>query len=229
MSETGDQIQQDYTDKIQVGVSGHIVINAGMHKGRYSTSVEAVGDDAVGFSYPVMKERLLPIYKDMEFEFVMEDGSALYVFQMSVKRVERQGSSSTMWARRLDNPDRIQRREFLRVGCRWDIMIFHLGYETNKPMFSRWRPAKAIDISRGGYCFKLNMIDADGLTFATGDSILMFFTLSDKQYMLSGKGTRIVRNKDAWEVGVGFDSVPASLEKKLYEFIRQQELRLRDE
>jgi len=221
--------QQDYTYKMQVGVKGDIVINAGIYKGRYGTWVEDIKDDLAGFAYPLIKGALLPVYKDLEFEFVMEDGIALYVFEMSVRRVEMHGGFAIMWANQLDYPKRIQRREFLRVSCFWDIMIFHLGYEISKPMFSMWLPAKAIDISLGGYRFKLSKADAGDMTFETNDRILILFTLSEGQYMLSGRGTRIVQTDNMWEVGVGFDSMPSSLEKKLFGFIRQQEMLTRDE
>jgi hypothetical protein len=41
--------------------------------------------------------------------------------------------------------------------------------------------------------------------------------------MLPGKATRVVLENKSWEVGVGFDFLPAKIEKKLFEFIRQQE------
>ena len=220
---------QDYSYKMQIGVKGEIVINAGIYKGRYKSSVEDFKDEIVGFSHPFLGGGMLPVYRDLEFQFIMEDGSALYIFDMSVKRVERQGGFAIMWASRHDYPKRIQRREFLRVPCFWDIMVFHLGYEMSKPMFSKWHPAKAIDISLGGYRFKINKADISDMTFETDDSILVLFTLSEKQYMLSGKGTRIIQTADLWEVGVVFDSMPASLEKKLFGFIRQQEMLMRDE
>ena len=221
--------QMDYTEKIQVGVKGDIVINAGVYKGRYQTWIEDIKDDAVGLIYPHIKDNLLPIYRDLQFEFIMEDSGALYVFEMFVNRVQLHGGNTILWARQAGYSKRIQRRQFLRVECFFDIMIFHLGYEARKPMSSKWHPAKAIDISLGGYRFKLSKADAGGLTFKTDDLILLLFTLSEQQYMLSGRGTRIVQTEDMWEVGVGFDSVPASVEKKLFGYIRKQEMLSRDE
>jgi c-di-GMP-binding flagellar brake protein YcgR len=90
-------------------------------------------------------------------------------------------------------------------------------------------PAKAIDISLGGYRFRLMKADAGELAFESDEGILVFFTLSDRQYLLPGKTTRIVQTRDAWEVGVGFDSLSSSMEKKLFEYIRQQEINWRDE
>ena len=219
----------DYTYKMQVGVKGEIVINAGVYKGRYLSSVEYIKGETIGFAHPLMKGMLLPVYRDLDFEFVMEDSSALYVFEMSVKRVEMQSGLAVMWAYQLDYPKRIQRRGFLRVSCFWDIMVFHLGNEMNQPMSTKWCPAKAIDISLGGYRFKVSKAEAGGLTFESNDRILMLFSLSENQYMLTGRGTRIVQTPDMWEVGVGFDSLPSNMEKKLFEFIRQQEMLSKDE
>ena len=229
MAWINDLLNQDYTDKMQVGLKGEIVINAGVYKGRYPTWIEEIKDKVAGFSYPIIKGALLPLYRDLEFEFIMEDSSALYIFEMSVRRVETRGNIAILWAEQLDYPRRIQRRGFLRVPCFWDILIFPLEYEKKKPMSSRWHPAKAIDISLGGYRFKLSKAEARGLRFETNDRILILFTLLEKRYMLCGKGTRIEQTADAWEVGVGFDSLPSNLEKKLFEYIRQQEMLLRDE
>ena len=229
MAWMNDLFQQDYTYKMQVGIKGEIVINAGVYKGRYVSRVEDIKDEIVGFAHPLIRGALLPAYKDLDFDFIMEDSGALYVFAMSVKRVEKQGNLAILWAYQLDYPRRIQRRGFLRVSCFWDIMIFHLGREMHEPMSSTWRPAKAMDVSLGGYRFKLDKAEAGSLTFETDDRILVYFTLLGRQYMLSGRGTRIVQTAGAWEVGVEFDSLPSSMEKKLFEFIRQQEILLRDE
>ena len=229
MAWANELFQQDYTYKMQVGVKGEIVINAGVYKGRYASVVEEIKGETIGFAHPLMKGMLVPVYRDLNFDFIMEDGSALYVFDMSVKRVDVQGNLATMWAHQLDYPRRIQRRGFLRVSCFWDIMIFHLGHEMNEPMSTRWCPAKAIDVSIGGYRFKISKEEAGDQTFETNDGILVFFTLFGEQYMLPGKGTRIVQTAKMWEVGVGFDSLSPNTEKKLFEFIRQQEILSKDE
>jgi c-di-GMP-binding flagellar brake protein YcgR len=108
-------------------------------------------------------------------------------------------------------------------------MIYHMEQEAREPMSARWLPAKAIDISLGGYRFKMAAEDAKGLTFESDERVLAYFTLSDKPYILQGKTTRIVRAKGEWEVGVGFDSLSSIMEKKLFEYIRQQEILWRDE
>jgi c-di-GMP-binding flagellar brake protein YcgR len=224
-----DVTLQDYTNKLRVGVKGEIVINAGIYKGRYPSIVEDIKGDAVGLAHPLMSGALLPAYRDLNFEFVMEDGSALYVFSMYVRRVEMQLAVPIMWAGLLDYPKRVQRRSFLRVSCLWSILIYHMGQELNAPMSARWLPAKAVDISLGGYRFKIANEDADGLSFESDDRILVYFTLFEKEYLLQGRATRIVHTKDAWDVGVGFDSLSPSMEKRLFEYIRQQEIMWRDE
>jgi c-di-GMP-binding flagellar brake protein YcgR len=201
-----------------------MVINAGIYKGHYATYVEDVKPETIGFAHPLMSGALLPVYRELEFDFIMDDGSAQYIFEMAVRRVEFRGGLSTMWAILQDYPKRIQRRQFLRVPCFWNISIFHTGYEKNKPMSMKWMPAHAIDISLGGYRLKISDEGARGLTFKQGDKILVFFELSGKQYMLSGSSMRIEYSENFWEVGVSFDSLPSLVEKKLFEYIRQQEL-----
>ncbi|MDR1132628.1 MAG: flagellar brake protein [Synergistaceae bacterium] len=221
--------QQDYTLKMQVGKKGDIQVNAGTYKGHYPSRVEDIKGDAVGFAHPLISGALLPVYRELDFDFIMEDGSALYIFPMAVRRVEMQGGVPIMWADVANYPKRIQRRQFLRVSCLWDILVFHIGCEKNEPMSGKWLPAKAIDVSLGGYRFKLSKEDAGGLMFETDDRILLYFTLDYTNLMLTGRATRVAREGGFWEVGVGFDFLPAKIERKLFEFIRQQEILWRDE
>jgi c-di-GMP-binding flagellar brake protein YcgR len=229
VAKSKDIPEQDYTYKLEVGIKGEIVINAGIYKGRYASRVEDTKEEIVGLAHPLMGGALLPAYRDLNFDFVMEDGSALYVFPMSVRRVDMQSGLPIMWANLLDYPKRIQRRQFLRVSCFWNILVYHMGQEIAAPMSAKWLPARAIDISLGGYRFRISREEAGDLSFESDDRILVHFTLSDKPYILPGRATRIVRTPTLWEVGIGFDSLSASMEKKLFEFIRQQEILWRDE
>jgi c-di-GMP-binding flagellar brake protein YcgR len=224
MAKSADVSLYDYTDKLQVGVRGEIVINAGIYKGRYASRVEDIKSETVGLAHPLMGGALLPAYRDLDFDFIMEDGSAQYVFEMAVRRIEMQTGLPIMWSALQNSPQRIQRRQFLRVPCLWNISVFHTGQEKKAPMSSKWMSAYAINISLGGYRFKISKEDAQGLVFEHGDKILVFFGLSGKQYMLSGSAMRIERAGNIWEVGVAFDYLPAIMEKKLFEYIRQQEL-----
>jgi c-di-GMP-binding flagellar brake protein YcgR len=223
-----DATAPDYSSKLQVGKKGEIAINAGIYKGRYPSHVEDVKPDSVALAHPIMKGALLPAYREMSFTFTLEDGAALYVFDMSVRRVETQSGPPILWANVNGYPKRVQRRQFLRMSCFWDIMVFHLEGEMNNPMSAAWFPAKAIDISLGGYKFVIGDGVAGDAVFELGDMMFVRFDLSFAEQMLTGRITRIVRRGDILEVGVGFDSLPASTEKKLFEYIRQQEIMLRE-
>jgi c-di-GMP-binding flagellar brake protein YcgR len=231
MADVNDSLpEQDYTFKMQVGKKGDIQINAGIYKGHYSSLVEDIKGDIVGFAHPLVSGALLPVYRELNFDFILEDGRALYIFPMAVRRVEMQSGVPVMWANMVDYPKRIQRRQFLRVSCLWDLFVFHVGRELSEPMSVKWLPAKAIDISLGGYRFKISREYTGGLSFEMDDRILVHFAFSDvSQVMLLGKVTRVVMEGGFWEIGVGFDSLPAKIEKKLFEFIRQQEMLWRDE
>jgi c-di-GMP-binding flagellar brake protein YcgR len=223
-----DAAALDYLSKLQIGKKGEIAINAGIYKGRYSTHVEDVTQDAVALAHPIMKGALLPAYREMNFKLTLEDGGALYVFDMSVRRVETQSGPPTMWANVKGPPERIQRRQFLRISCLWDITVFHLESEGMCPMSTAWLPAKAIDISIGGYRFVVNRGLVGNSIFELGDSMLVRFDLASAEQMQTGRITRIVRRGDNLEIGVGFDALPASVEKKLFEYIRQQEVMFRE-
>ncbi|MDR1916544.1 MAG: flagellar brake protein [Synergistaceae bacterium] len=219
----------DYTFKLKPGVKGEIVINAGIYKGRYPSRVEDMRGETVGFAHPLMKGALLPAYRDMNFTFIMEDGSALYVFDMAVRRSDSQSGLPIMWAHNLSYPKRVQRRQFLRVPCLWPISIYHIDHELKLPMSTNWLSAKAIDISLGGYRFKISDDETQSIIFESDDRILVHFTLAEREYLQLGMATRIIHSNKLWEVGVVFDAVSSSMEKKLFEYIRQQEIIWREE
>jgi c-di-GMP-binding flagellar brake protein YcgR len=219
----------DYTFKLKPGVKGEIFINAGIYKGRYPSRVEDLRGEMVGFAHPFMKGALLPVYRDMDFTFTMEDGNALFVFDMAVRRSDTQTGLPIMWANILGYPKRVQRRQFLRVPCLWPVSIYHLEQELKNPMSVDWLSANAIDISLGGYRFKIADEDAPNAAFESDDRILVSLTLSEREYLQLGTATRILHSNQFWEVGVAFDSLSSSMEKKLFEYIRQQEIIGREE
>jgi c-di-GMP-binding flagellar brake protein YcgR len=219
----------DYSSKLQPGKKGEISINAGIYKGRYPSLVEDIKTDAVGLAHPLMKGALLPAYRDMNFTFTLDDGAALYVFDMSVRRVETQPGPPILWANVNAYPKRLQRRQFLRISCFWNIKVFHLESEMKNPMSAAWLPAKAIDISLGGYRFVINRNLARDVNFEMGDRMFVRFDLASVEQLQLGRISRIVRKKDILEIGVGFDALPVSTEKKLFEYIRQQEIMFREQ
>jgi c-di-GMP-binding flagellar brake protein YcgR len=214
---------------MQVGKKGELQINAGTYKGHYPSRVEDIRGDTVGFAHPLISGALLPVYRELSFDFIMDDGDALYIFPMAVRRVEMQSGVPIMWADVVEYPKRIQRRHFLRVPCLWDMLVFPVGYELSEPMSARWLSAKAIDVSLGGFRFKVPKEEAGGFSFKTDDRVLIYFTLDDARLVLAGGVTRVVIESEFWDVGMGFDSLPVKVERKLFEFIRQQEILWRDE
>ncbi|GHV53046.1 hypothetical protein FACS1894216_10290 [Synergistales bacterium] len=219
----------DYTTRLSVGVRGEITMDAGMFKGRYKSAIEDVTDDMVGLAHPFLKGTTIPVHRDMNFTFTIEDGSAMYVFEMAVVRSDTSAMVPIMWANLIAQPRRIQRRQFVRVDCKWDIELFFIEYERDNKMRARWMPSVAIDVSLGGYRFILPDKYADGLQFESGDRIFGKFTLASCSYFQMGRAVRVVHNDEhaRWEVSVNFDVLPMSVEKVLLEFIRQLELGLR--
>jgi c-di-GMP-binding flagellar brake protein YcgR len=218
----------DYSSKLKPGIKGEIAINAGIYKGHYPSRVEDFKADVVGLAHPLMKGALLPVYREMNFTFTMEDGGALHVFDMSVRRVETQVGVPILWANIHGYPQRVQRRQFLRISCLWDISVFHVENEVQRPMTSMWLPAKAIDISLGGYRFVIHDDVVGDLLFESEDRIFVLFNLASRRQFQLGRATRIVHREYMWEVGVSFDSLPVSTERKLFEYIRQQEIIARE-
>lgn len=228
MKKAEDASGYDYIAKLKPGLKGEMSINAGIYKGRYASRVEDVKNETVAFAHPLMKGVLLPVYRDLNFTFTLEDSAALYIYEFSVRRVEAQNGVHLLWADLDDEPKRVQRRQFLRIACFWNVTVFQVECEQKEPMTVTWRPAKALDISLRGTRFRMQKEIAGNLHFESGDDLMMRFGLFDKEYFQLGKATRIVQSETDWEVGMAFDSVPITIEKKLFEYIRQQEIMGRD-
>lgn len=219
---------QNYKLKLKHGVKGSIVVHSGANEGRYPTHVEETkGEDNIGFAHPFLQGSFLPVYKNMNFEFTIDDGGAIYVYPMTVTKVQKSAVPPIMWGEITDEPQRIQRRNFLRIASTWDIKIFPLDIERIRPMSMTWIPAQTLDISIKGTRFKLSEDAPKDLHFRSGDKIMISFELFEKDHFLLGGATRVV-NEDGWEIGMAFDSVPSSVEKRLFEYIRQQEFKGRD-
>jgi c-di-GMP-binding flagellar brake protein YcgR len=214
--------------KLKLGARGNIAINAGVYKGHYSSMVEDFKNDMVALSHPLLKGILLPVYRDMDFRFTMEDSAALYMFDMSVRRVEIRDSVPLMWVAVIGEPWRIQRRQFLRISCLWDVAIFHIEAEQKEPMSVTWKPAKASNVSLGGMGLTLDDEKTGRLRFEFGDRLMVRFELFEEEYFLTGRVTKIMHEASAWKVGLCFDSVAISIERKLFRYIRQQEMMGRD-
>lgn len=230
MSKGRPDSDREYVRKIEPGLKGVILVEAGANKGSYPTEVDSVGEDGtVVFMYPILKGALLPAYRSMEFKFSFDDGGALYVFGMSVVRSIRNKGVPLLCGEIVADPVRIQRRNFLRMACKWSIKVFHLDEEMRAPLTSRWLPATALDISLRGTRFKIFGEEAEDVVFTTGDKVMVHFDRLGHECFIIGTASRVVRNDDYWEVGVSFDSVAISIEKKLFEYIRQCEIMGRDD
>lgn len=219
----------DHRTKLQPGVRGTIAISSGMNKGRYPSSVNDVEDGVVYLSHPMLKGASLPVYKDMSFTFTMEDSGSLYEFEMSAIRSSTKRGMPELFAELSGAPKKIQRRHYLRMPCKWDVMVFLLDQELIEPQLCPWKPATALDISLRGTRFRIDSDDDHGVYFESGDKLMMRFHLYGKEYFQAGSATRIVHDDDGWEVGMGFDSVAEKVEKKIFEYIRQQEIMGREE
>lgn len=223
MASSWANIKVDFMSKLQPGVRAEVSVASGMYKGRYNTEIMEIKEDSIKMLHPLLRDGMLPFYRDMVFTLTVEDGGALYVYEMAVLRTGSKGGPN-LTAEIISEPQRIQRRSFLRIACSWEMSVFQIEKELASPMKVDWIAAKALDISLRGMRFRVDDSDAGDLTFDSGDRLMLSFELFGKKYYMSGSATRIVHEQKAWAVGVSFDSVAISVEKKLFEYIRQQEM-----
>lgn len=221
-------LAESYIRKLKHGVKGNITVPSGANAGRYPTHVEEVKDDMIGFAHPILQGSFLPVYKNMNYEFTMDDGGALYVYEMAVVKVSKAAKPPIMWGEFISDPKRIQRRNYLRISCSWDVQVFPLELERRRPMSMKWLRARSLDISIRGTRFRTLDDLPSSMIFSSGDKLMIYFDLFDSEYYLIGGATRVVHDDQMWEVGMEFASVPSSLEKRLFEYIRQQEFKGRE-
>lgn len=238
---------REYLAKLKPGLAGEFVLSSGTHKGRYKTIVEEIDGSMVSVQPPMTRGALLEIYRGMEFCLATEDASALYEYDMTIVRIRRGAGPELVCAELTGDVRRIQRRHFLRVACDQRssrdgaarggidaLEIFDAGRETDEPMSSSWRKARPLDISLRGIRFQVDDIASEPRpedAVMSGSKLMMSFILLGRRYWLVGTAARVVRADDdsGQIVGASFDSVGSSIEKKLFEFIRAQEIANRDE
>lgn len=222
-------LAESYIRKLKHGVKGDITVTSGTNAGRYPTHVEEVKDDMIGFAHPILQGAYLPVYKDLTFEFTMDDGAALYVYKMAVVKVSKATKPPIMWGEFIADPKRIQRRNYLRTSCLWDIQVFPLDIERKHPMSAKWLRARSLDVSIRGTRFVVIDELPHKMGFKTGDKLMIYIDVFDKEYYLIGGATRVAHKQQGLEVGVEFAAVPPSLEKRFFEYIRQQEIKGRQD
>ena len=211
----------ELASRFKIGTKVDISINAGLYKGRYASRVEdSKGDDLLCLAHPLLKGVLLPVYRDMSFLMNVEDGTAVYEYEMTVTRIDLKTGVPLLWAQIDGQPMRIQRRRFLRVDSFWTVKIFPLQVGIEKPMQGQWFDARVVDVSLGGYRFKAPYKGE----IQQGDRFLLDFMLAGKKYYIEGRASRIRVEENSWDVGVEFDMLPRSVERALFEYIRQQEM-----
>lgn len=211
----------ELASRFKPGIKAEIAINAGLYKGRYPSRIEDYkGDNLLALAHPLLKSVLLPVYRDMSFLMCVEDGTAIYEYEMTVARIDLKTGVPLLWARIEGEPNRIQRRRFLRVDSFWNVKIFPLQVEADTPMQGRWFDARVVDISLGGYRFK----SPHRGDIQQGDRFLLDFTLGGRRYYLEGRASRVKMDESSWDIGVEFSMLPRSVERALFEYIRQQEM-----
>ncbi len=208
--------------KNSIGVKASLIIDAGLYKGTYASKVEDVEGDSVGLAHPLMRGALLPVHRNVQMKMRVEMGGALYFSLVSITKGIVRGEIPLLWVTPVGEADKIQRRHFVRVPCLLKVGLFRLEGEGYRPEKEEWAFVTAKDISLGGIGFAV--LKSKGEAYAEESRYVIEFFLQETKIMLAGKIVKKMPKDDVFDIGVAFDSVPASVEKALGRFIRQQEL-----
>lgn len=215
--------KEDPTRGVRIGARGDFRIAAGLYKGHYPTRVEDMREDLLILGHPMFRGALLPVYRDMEFELLVEEEQAPLLIKMVAVRSDLRGAVPLLWGRLTAKPEKVQRRRFLRVGCFFEFSLFPLDVESRSPLEGRWLTGQAVDISLGGLRFRLE----HPLALRAQDRFLLRLPLGQEEYPVSARLMRVGRFGEAWDLGSEFESLPRCAEKTLIDFIRAQERNVR--
>ena len=206
-----------------------LVITSGLYKGSYSARLEDIGESQVGVSHPMLRGALLPALRNTELLMKIETSACFYQSTVSVLRSVINVPVPLLWVRLLTPLEKVQRRMFVRVSSSIKADAFFLEAEVEHlPEDSRlppreWFPVRVSDISLGGvgitikqtlthFCFE-------------GGRYLLLMSIGGTRFFIVGKLVKILKkNETNIEVGLAYEGLPASTEKLMGGYIRQQEL-----
>jgi c-di-GMP-binding flagellar brake protein YcgR len=207
---------------IPIGAKADIRVDAGLYKGHYPSRVEDLTEDAVSLAHPMFKGALLPIYRDMAFELLVEAERAPLIMRVLTLRTDLRGVVPLLLGRIQGEIQRLQRRRFLRLPWRQSIRAFPLDHEVQAPLEGHWFEAVTSDISLGGV--RLRFLHRG--RFQPGDRLLLRLGLGEEgeAFLLVGKVMRLIGEQTGeWDVGLEFESLPPFVERELMDFVRRLE------
>jgi c-di-GMP-binding flagellar brake protein YcgR len=206
---------------IAIGARADVRIDAGLYKGHYPSRVEELAVDAVGLAHPMLRGVLLPIYRDMTFQLLVEAERVPLLMRATALRSDLRGVVPLLWGRVTGEIERIQRRRFLRVPWMREVFLFPLDLEVRSPLEGRWFPALALDLSLGGMRVRVQQ----NRGYEKGDRFLVRIPLFPGESWMVGKLMRLTVDAavPGIDAGVEFESVTRQTEKVLLDLIRQQE------
>ncbi|MDR2529686.1 MAG: flagellar brake domain-containing protein [Synergistaceae bacterium] len=204
-----------------------LVITSGLYKGSYSARLEDIGENQVGVSHPMLRGALLPALRNMELLMKIETSACFYQSTVSVLRSVINVPVPLLWVRLLTPLEKVQRRMFVRVSSSIKADAFFLEAEV-EPQDSRlplreWFPVRVSDISLGGVGITIKQ----ALTHFCfeGGRYLLLMSIGGMRFFIVGKLVKILKkNETNIEVGLAYEGLPASTEKLMGGYIRQQEL-----
>lgn len=116
---------------------------------------------------------------------------------------------------------RIQRREYPRVECDIDAIV---GKEVEGKL--QWVEAKIMDISPSGAKVCINSEEKDRLGLKITDSIVIKFTLSDKDMLQKAEVVNIYEKQKVLCYGVKFLDIKDNVQRDIFDFVKKQQQNL---
>jgi len=213
-----------------IGSKVTLVINSGLYKGSYPSTLEEVEDALVGVSHPTFKGAFLPASRSTELFMKIESSNCIYQATVAVVRSALNLNIPILWLKLVSALKKVQRRMFVRVQTYIGANAFFLeapdSPERTTLPSKEWFFVRISDISLGGIgiSIKENLIPH----CLEGGRYLLLIKIGNTAIFIVGKIVKILPKREgSVEVGFAYESLSVSAEKIMGSYIRQQELTTR--
>jgi len=213
-----------------IGSKINLIINSGLYKGSYPSTLEEVEDGLVGVSHPTFKGAFLPASRSTELFMKIESSNCIYQSTVAVVRSALKLNIPILWLKLASDLRKVQRRMFVRVPTFIGANAFFLEApdfpERTAQPSKEWFFVRISDISLGGIgiSIKENLIPL----CLEGGRYLLLIKISNTPIFIVGKIVKIMpKRESSVEVGFAYEGMSVSAEKIMGSYIRQQELTTR--
>ncbi|MGM0472295.1 MAG: flagellar brake protein [Bacillota bacterium] len=148
-----------------------------------------------------------------------DQARGIYYFRNQVRNLDQ----PRIKLQRLEELQKYQRRDFVRVNYQTEIKFSPISYqgENLTHLEEKQGLGEMVDISAGGLCF------IAGIELMEELVIELNFELAGEAFQVLGKVVRVIEQEEGYELGVQFDIKDKSVRDRISSFVFQQQIKQR--